>query len=186
MLTEILIKPFIEDLEHQGIEDTTPYEQGFMAGMAALSSILSEHVDNKAQLFVYLGMAISEGMQWVENQVMERDNIAPIFAEPRESQPTPSSAEKEIVSTEVYTLEEFRNMIEEPNPNEGWDYVPTHDDLPASLIRKYAKKDVFFAFVGDMDKERKGKTILDLSSNRLQVIDMSGDQVKRPYYIKLR
>ena len=96
MLTEILIKPFIEDLERQGIEDTTPYEQGFMAGMAALSSILSEHVDNKAQLFIYLGMAISEGMQWVESQAMERGNIAPIFAEPRQRQPTPSNAGEEI------------------------------------------------------------------------------------------
>ncbi len=79
MLTEILIKPFIEDLEHQGIEDTTPYEQGFLAGMTALSSILSENIDNKAQLFTYLGMAISEGMQWVESQVSERDNVAPVF-----------------------------------------------------------------------------------------------------------
>ncbi len=181
MLTEILIKPFIEDLERQGIEDTTPYEQGFMAGMAALSSILSEHIDNKAQLFVYLGMAISEGMQWVESQVMERDNIAPVFPgtkefvpqphdprwetpdnfyvgydcyglaafnavckgvlnrtaegtfyiyqsggyefgvekiiplespqKPREKQPSPSNAGNEIVSTEVYTLEEFKEKF---------------------------------------------------------------------------
>ena len=81
MLTEILIKPFIEDLERQGIEDTTPYEQGFLAGMTALSSILSENIDNKAQLFTYLGMAISEGMQWVESQVSERNDVAPIFAE---------------------------------------------------------------------------------------------------------
>ena len=81
MLTEILIKPFIEDLEHQGIEDTTPYEQGFLAGMTALSSILSENIDNKAQLFTYLGMAISEGMQWVESQVSERNDVSPIFAE---------------------------------------------------------------------------------------------------------
>ena len=79
MLTEILIKPFIKDLEHQGIEDTTPYEQGFLAGMTALSSILSDNIDNKAQLFTYLGMAISEGMQWVESQVSERDNVAPVF-----------------------------------------------------------------------------------------------------------
>ena len=84
MLTEILIKPFIEDLERRGIEDTDAHVEGFQAGMAALSSILSENIDNKAQLFVYLGMAVSEGMQWVESQAMERDNIAPIFAEPRE------------------------------------------------------------------------------------------------------
>ena len=77
MLTEILIKPFLDDLEHQGIEDTTAYEQGFMAGMAALSSILSEHVDNKAQLFTYLGMAISEGMGWIESQVSESPEKAP-------------------------------------------------------------------------------------------------------------
>ena len=71
MLTEILIKPFIEDLKGDGVEDTTPYEIGFMAGMAALSSILSENIDNQPQLFTYLGMAISEGMQWVESQVSE-------------------------------------------------------------------------------------------------------------------
>lgn len=79
MLTEILIKPFIEDLEGDGVEDTTAYEVGFMAGMASLSSILSDNIDNQAQLFVYLGMAISEGQEWVESQVMERDNVAPIF-----------------------------------------------------------------------------------------------------------
>lgn len=178
MLTEILIKPFIEDLEHQGIKDTTPYEHGFMAGMAALSSILSEHVDNKAQLFVYLGMSVSEGMQWVESQVSESPGkaqpiwfVAPMYHAgseidnliQRERQPTPS---------------------EDPEENE-WDYISVHDDLPASLIEKYAKKDVFFRFFSE-DSEYKGKTILDLSSNRLQVIDMSGDQVKRPYYIKLR
>mgnify|MGYP003400836895 FL=1 len=81
MLTEILIKPYLDDLVDQGIEDTTPYEQGFMAGTTALSSILSDNIDNKAQLFTYLGMAISEGMQWVKSQVGERDNVAPIFAE---------------------------------------------------------------------------------------------------------
>jgi hypothetical protein len=181
MLTEILIKPFIEDLERQGIEDTTPYEQGFMAGMYALSSILSEHFDNKAQLFVYLGMSVSEGMQWVKSQVSESpekphpiefvvprhhtgseiDNLTP-----RERHPTPSSDL-------------------EPDPQVEWDWIPLHDDLPASLIQKYAKKDVFFRFFPE-DSKNKGKAILDLSSNRLQVIDMSGDQVKRPYYIKLR
>jgi hypothetical protein len=77
MLTEILIKPFIEDLKHAGIEDTTPYEQGFMAGMAALSDILSENMDNQPHLFAYLGMAISEGMQWVESQVNESPEKAP-------------------------------------------------------------------------------------------------------------
>lgn len=111
MLTEILIKPFIEDLERQGIQDTTPYEQGFMAGMAALSSILSEHVDNKAQLFVYLGMAISEGMQWIESQVSESPEkskpiefVAPRYHSgseidnltPRKRQSTPSNAGEEI------------------------------------------------------------------------------------------
>ncbi len=179
MLTEILIKPFIEDLEHAGIEDTTPYEQGFMAGMAALSDILSENIDNQPHLFAYLGMAISEGMQWVESQVSESPEkphpiefVAPRYhtgseidnLTPRERQPTPSSNTEET----------------------EWDYIPTHNDLPASLIQKYAKKEVFFAFVGNLDQERKGKAILDLSSNRLQVIDMSGNQVKRPYYIKLR
>lgn len=164
MLTEILIKPYLDDLERQGIEDTTPYEQGFLAGMAALSSILSEHVDNKAQLFVYLGMAISEGMQWVESQVMERDNIAPIFAEPRKRQPTPSSDVKE----------------------NDWDYIPVHDDLPASLIQKYAKKNVWFTTPDNPGPEKPGRAILDLSSNRLQIIETNGNQVKRPYYIQLR
>lgn len=69
MLTKILIKPYLNDLEHQGIEDTTPYEQGFLAGMAALSSILSDNIDNQPQLFTYLGMAISEGMRWTESRV---------------------------------------------------------------------------------------------------------------------
>ena len=113
MLTEILIKPFIEDLEQQGIEDTTPYEQGFLAGMTALSSILSDNIDNKAQLFTYLGMAISEGMQWVESQVSESTTNPEKEAEeqPRERQPTPSNAGNEIVSTEVYTLEEFNEKF---------------------------------------------------------------------------
>lgn len=86
MLTEILIKPFIEDLKHEGIEDTTPYEQGFMAGMAALSNILSENIDNQAQLFTYLGMAISDGMQWVKSQVSESPEKAPSikFEAPKE------------------------------------------------------------------------------------------------------
>jgi len=164
MLTEILIKPFIEDLERQGIEDTTPYEQGFLAGMTALSSILSDNIDNKAQLFTYLGMAISEGMQWVESQVMDRDDVAPIFAESRERQPTPSSDVKE----------------------NDWDYIPVHDDLPASLIQKYAKKNVWFTTPDDPGPEKPGRAILDLSSNRLQIIETNGNQVKRPYYIQLR
>lgn len=174
MLTEILIKPYLNDLKCEGIEDTTPYEQGFLAGMAALSSILSDNIDNKAQLFTYLGMAISEGMQWVESQVMERDDVAPIFAEPRERQPTPSS---DLDTSITYTTSEGKE--------EQWDWIPSHDDLPASLIQKYAKKDVFFTH-DFLDREKAGKAILDLSSNRLQVIDTSGNQIKRPYYIKLR
>ena len=78
MLTETLIKPFFRDLEGDGVEDTTTYEYGFRAGMAALSDILSENIDKQPQFFVYLGMAISEGMQWVENQVIDQDNVAPI------------------------------------------------------------------------------------------------------------
>ena len=38
MLTEILIKPYLDDLKFEGIEDTTPYEQGFLAGMTGLTS----------------------------------------------------------------------------------------------------------------------------------------------------
>lgn len=94
MLTEILIRPFIEDLKCDGVEDTTPYEIGFKAGLTALSSILSDHIDDKAQLFIYLGMAISEGNQWIESLGEGEDGI-PVFAEapkePRERQPTPSS-----------------------------------------------------------------------------------------------
>lgn len=71
MLTERLIEPFLYALKCDGVEDTTAYQEGFMAGMAALSSLLSDNIDNKAQLFTYLGMAISEGMQWVESQVSE-------------------------------------------------------------------------------------------------------------------
>lgn len=184
MLTEILIKPFIEDLEHQGVEDTTPYEHGFSAGMTALSSILSDNIDNKAQLFTYLGMAISEGMQWVESQVMEENNIAPIFEKEKDfgvkvtyqggKEPTLSS---DLDTSITYTTAE--------GEEEQWDWIPSHDDLPASLIQKYAKKDVFFTH-DFLDREKAGKAILDLSSNRLQVIDTSGNQIKRPYYIKLR
>jgi hypothetical protein len=94
MLTEILIKPFLEDLKCDGVEDTAPYEIGFNAGMAALSSILSENIDNQPQLFTYLGMAISEGNQWIESLGDGEDGI-PVFAEvpkePRERKPTPSS-----------------------------------------------------------------------------------------------
>lgn len=95
MLTEILIKPFIEDLEHQGIKDTMPYEQGFLAGMTALSSILSDNIDNKAQLFTYLGMAISEGMQWVESQVSE----------------SPTNPEKEAVERLEKAFREFEKVF---------------------------------------------------------------------------
>jgi hypothetical protein len=94
MLTENLIKPFVEDLKHDGVEDVTPYEIGFKAGMAALSSILSENIDNQPQLFTYLGMAISEGSQWIESLGEGEDGI-PVFEEPskepRERQPTQSS-----------------------------------------------------------------------------------------------
>lgn len=167
MLTEILIKPFIEDLKGDGVEDTTPYEIGFMAGMAALSSILSENIDNQPQLFTYLGMAISEGSQWIESLGEGEDGI-PVFAEapkePRERQPTPSSDLKET----------------------DWDYIPVHDDLPASLIQKYSKKNVWFTTPDNPGPEKPGRAILDLSSNRLQVIETNGNQVKRPYYIQLR
>ena len=231
MLTEILIKPFLNDLERQGIEDTTPYEQGFLAGMTALSSILSENIDNKAQLFTYLGMAISEGMQWVESQVMDRDNVAPIFAEkfpaiddPRWENPNSSyigwmcygiSFEGEFIKGKLniaiagnFILETdrvFGNGVSkiiplespstprerQPTPStdvkeNDWDYIPVHDDLPASLIQKYAKKNVWFTTPDNPGPEKPGRAILDLSSNRLQIIETNGNQVKRPYYIQLR
>ena len=184
MLTEILIKPFIKDLEHQGIEDTTPYQHGFLAGMTALSSILSDNIDNKAQLFTYLGMAISEGMQGVESQVMEENNVAPIFEKEKDfgvkvTYPGGKEAapNNDLDTSITYTTAE--------GEEEQWDWIPSHDDLPASLIQKYAKKDVFFTH-DFLDREKAGKAILDLSSNRLQVIDTIGNQIKRPYYIKLR
>ncbi|HOY18145.1 MAG TPA: hypothetical protein PLC89_12645 [Haliscomenobacter sp.] len=231
MLTEILIKPFIEDLEHQGIEDTTPYEHGFLAGMTALSSILSENIDNKAQLFTYLGMAISEGMQWVESQVSERNDVSPIFAEkfpaiddPRWINPNSSyigwmcygiSFEGEFIKGKLniaiagnFILETdrvFGNGVSKIIPPESpstprerqptpstdvkendWDYIPVHDDLPASLIQKYAKKNVWFTTPDNPGPEKPGRAILDLSSNRLQIIETNGNQVKRPYYIQLR
>jgi hypothetical protein len=74
MLTETLIKLFLQDLECDGVEDTTTYEYGFMAGMAALSDILSQNIDKQPQFFVYLGMAISEGSQWVESKI-EADKL---------------------------------------------------------------------------------------------------------------
>jgi hypothetical protein len=42
--------------------------------MAALSDILSENIDNQPQLFTYLGMALSEGQEWVESQI-EADKL---------------------------------------------------------------------------------------------------------------
>lgn len=169
MLTETLIKPFFEDLEGDGVEDTTTYEYGFRAGMAALSDILSQNIDKQPQFFVYLGMAISEGAQWIESQVSESpENTQPIEfvapKEPRERQPTPSSDLKET----------------------DWDYIPMHDDLPASLIQKYSKKNVYFTTPDNPGPEKPGSAILDLCSNRLQIIETNGNQVKRPYYIKLR
>lgn len=231
MLTEILIKPFIEDLKCDGIEDTTPYEQGFLAGMTALSSILSDNIDNKAQLFTYLGMAISEGMQWVESQVSERNDVSPIFAEkfpaiddPRWINPNSSyigwmcygiSFEGEFIKgklniaiagnfiletdrvfgngvSKIIPLEDMSAPRErQPTPStdvkeNDWDYIPVHDDLPASLIQKYAKKNVWFTTPDSPGPEKPGRAILDLSSNRLQIIETNGNQVKRPYYIQLR
>lgn len=250
MLTEILIKPFIEDLERQGIEDTTPYEQGFLAGMTALSSILSDNIDNKAQLFTYLGMAISEGMQWVESQVMERDDAAPVFpgtnefipqlhdarwvepnddfvgfdcyglaafngvckgvlnrtaegtfyiyqyggyefgvnkvipleSRPRERQPTPSSDFKKKQEFGVKVI--YQNEIIPPNLE--WDYLHTLDERDGNFIQKYQGKDVWFSYSDDLGGPRSpGRAVLDLSGF-IQVLDISGNQIKRPYYIKLR
>ena len=231
MLTEILIKPYLDDLKCEGIEDTTPYEQGFLAGMTALSSILSDNIDNNAQLFTYLGMAISEGVQWVESQVSERDNVAPIFAEKFPSIDDPRwinpdmwfidcmcygiNYEGEFIKGKLnvdiagnFILETdrvFGNGVSkiiplespstprerQPTPStdvkeNDWDYIPVHDDLPASLIQKYAKKNVWFTTPDNPGPEKPGRAILDLSSNRLQIIETNGNQVKRPYYIQLR
>jgi hypothetical protein len=166
MLTEILIKPFIKDLEHQGIEDTTPYEQGFLAGMTALSSILSDNIDNKAQLFTYLGMAISEGHQWIESLGEGEDGI-PVFAEapkePGEKQPTTSS--------------DF-----EPE----FDFIPSFD-TPADFVSKYKSQTVFYKQMEDLGIERVGNMVLDLSQSELILIDfMTSNQVKKPYYVRLK
>ncbi len=79
MLTEKLIKYFIEDLKADGVEDITTYEYGFRAGMAALSDILSENIDNQPQLFTYLGMAVIDGAQWINSLSARKDDVAPIF-----------------------------------------------------------------------------------------------------------
>ena len=166
MLTEILIKPFIEDLEGDGVEDTTPYEIGFKAGMAALSDILSENIDNQPQLFTYLGMAISEGNQWIESLGEGEDGI-PVFAEapkePLERQPTPIS--------------DF-----EPE----FDFIPSFD-TPAGFVKKYKSQTVFYKQMEDLSIERVGNMVLDLSQSELILIDsMTSDQVKKPYYVRLK
>jgi hypothetical protein len=85
---------------------------------------------------------------------------------PRERHPTPSS--------------DF-----ETDQNEDWDYMPSHDDLEANFIQKYARQKVVVRY--DWSSPCiEGQTVYDLSGNRLQVIDMNGNQIKRPYYIKLR
>lgn len=251
MLTEILIKPYLDDLERQGIEDTTPYEQGFMAGMAALSDILSENIDNQPQLFTYLGMAISEGMQWIESQVSESpEKPQPIEFVPQPNDPRWIIPNDDYVGYDcygmtstfgvckgvlnrtpgevfyIYQFDGYEFGVEkiiplqqsslkcegwlelckkesekaeqgprerqptpsgpaEPAPKEDWDYMPSHDDLEANFIQKYAKQKVIVRH--DWSSPcLEGQTGYDLSGNRLQVIDMSGNQVKRPYYIKLR
>lgn len=173
MLTEKLIKPFIEDLEGDGVDDTTPYEIGFMAGMAALASILSDHIDNKAQLFVYLGMAISEGSQWIEILGEGEDGI-PVFAEPhkdpRERQPTPTSSD----------FEPERKVEAE------FDFIPSFD-TPADFVRKYKSQTVFYKQMDDLSIEKIGNMVLDLSQNELILIDsMTSNQVKKPYYVRLK
>ena len=234
MLTEILIKPFINDLKCDGVEDTTPYEIGFKAGMAALSSILSDNIDNQPQFFTYLGMAISEGMQWVESQVSESPEKAPVFPGtnefiPQLHDPRWVEPNDDFVGFDCYGLSAFNAVCKgvlnrtaegtfyvyqsggyefgvnkiiplespsqlrqrQPTPStdvkeNDWDYIPVHDDLPASLIQKYAKKNVWFTTPDNPGPEKPGRAILDLSSNRLQIIETNGNQVKRPYYIQLR
>jgi hypothetical protein len=172
MLTEILIKPYLDDLKSQGIEDTTPYEQGFLAGMTALSDILSENIDNQPQFFTYLGMAISEGHQWIESLGKGEDDI-PVFAEtpkePRERQPTPSS-----------DFEPERKVEAE------FDFIPSFD-TPADFVRKYKNQTVFYKQMQDLSIERIGNMVLDLSQNELILIDsMTSNQVKKPYYVRLK
>jgi hypothetical protein len=127
MLTKTLIKPFIEDLEGDGVEDTTTYELGFMAGMAALSSILSDNIDNQAQLFVYLGMAISEGAQWVESQVNE----------------SPDNPLKEAVERLGKSFEEFDKVCHEVNqplkrqPTPSSDIEPKFDFIPSFITKVF-------------------------------------------------
>lgn len=172
MLTETLINPFIDDLKGDGVEDTVPYEIGFMAGMAALASILSDHINNKAQLFVYLGMAISEGHQWIESLGEGEDGI-PVFAEapkePRERQPTPSS-----------DFEPERKVEAE------FDFIPSFD-TSADFVRKYKSQTVFYKQIEDLSMERIGNMVLDLSQNELILIDsITSNQVKKPYYVRLK
>ena len=172
MLTEKLIKPFLEDLKCAGVEDATTYEIGFKAGMAALSSILGDNIYNKSQLFTYLGMAITEGMQWIESLGEDEDGI-PVFTkapkEPRERQSTPSS-----------DFEPERKVEAE------FDFIPSFD-TPADFVRKYKNQTVFYKKMSDLSMERIGNMVLDLSQNELILIDsMTSNQVKKPYYVRLK
>lgn len=233
MLTEILIKPFIEDLKHEGIEDTTPYEQGFMAGMAALSDILSENMDNQPQLFTYLGMAISEGMQWVESQVSESPEKAPVFPGtnefiPQLHDPRWVEPSDDLVGFDCYGLANFNTvckgvlnrtaegafyiyqyggyefgvnkviLLESPNnPRERqpipssdqeleFDFIPSFD-TPADFVSKYKSQTVFYKQMEDLSIERVGQMVLDLSQSELILIDtMTSNQVKKPYYVRLK
>lgn len=173
MLTEKLIKPFVEDLEGDGVDDTTPYEIGFRAGVAALASILSDNIDNKAQLFVYLGMAVSEGVHWVESLGPGNDDVAPILAdkskEPRERKPIPSS-----------------DFDPERKVEAEFDFIPSFD-TPADFVLAHKIQTVFYKQMEDLSIERVGQMVLDLSQNELILIDsMTSNQVKKPYYVRLK
>jgi hypothetical protein len=156
MLTETLIKPFLGDLKCDGVEDTTTYEYGFRAGMAALSDILSQNIDKQPQFFVYLGMAISEGAEWVESLVMEENDVAPIF-------------------------EDNQGAKEDKR---WWDFFPTID-TPGAFITKYAGKNVMYKTSEDILTVRSGRMVRDLAGDLILIDKQTDEQIKKPYYVQL-
>jgi len=176
MLTKKLIQPFLDDLECQGVKDKQPYRYGFLAGMAALSSILSDHIDNQAQLFVYLGMSVSEGKDFVDGKY-SFGKTEPIYEH--------TTITNISVSDTNPQEEQQEPKIEIATDWQDWDYMPTHGDLSVSIVKKYSGQHVLFT--PDYYTEPKpGRAILDLTGSTMQVIDMNGGRVPRPYYIKLK
>jgi hypothetical protein len=164
MLTKTLIKPFLEDLEGDGVEDTTTYEYGFRAGMAALADILSQNIDKQPQFFVYLGMAISEGAQWVESLAMKENDIAPIFEK------------EEGFGVKVTFPDGYFESL--------FDFIPTID-TPAALIKKYIGANVLYKTLENMGEVKPGRMVLGLAGDLILIDKQTDEQIKKPYYVQL-